>query len=141
MRDDFEQKVLQNPALGATVLWQFARDYSDCVTDGSAPHLKSFVLVYSMLFHAKTVRQIKKMRFESGLIKALNDDPEIAVDLQIRVQSFALAALNALNVACATGLLVRESERRTLTFRPEETKLPPNYRRSQGSTLPSVSLA
>lgn len=128
MRGDFESSVLQNPALGALLLWQVARAFTDRHPDGAAPQLPFFLLALPMLFHAPTVRRIKAMNFDSGLMKAVSDGPEIALGLQDRLKRSAGISLQALELACASHLLVREYGSGFPSFRAEGTALPPGAR-------------
>ena len=138
---DFEERIIRNPALGSTVLWQFARDYTDHSGDGSAPNLLAFLLVYPMLFHAATVRAIKGMNFESGFSKALIDQPEISIGLQARLRSTAVPALQTLNFACAAGLLRREEGAGIPFFRPEGTTLPSGFKDARYSVRDMIAAA
>lgn len=101
----FEQHIVQNPALGATALWHFARAYFDTKDQTEGPDLPATLLVLPMVFHRRTALAISKMKSASGLWKALYDNPEIPAGLQLRVESLATISLDALSIAVATSLL------------------------------------
>jgi hypothetical protein len=128
MRVDFEERILRNPALGATLLWQFSRSYVDHRDDGHAPNLSFLLLPLPMLLHGPTMQKIKGMRFESGLLKAVIDQPEIMHGLQHRVERMASTSLSSLSLACAAQLLIREEGYGFPSFRPHNAKLPPALR-------------
>jgi len=60
-----------------------------------------------MVFHRKAARSIYGMRFDSGLLKALADAPDILINLPERVQSLSRQSLASLGIASASGLVKR----------------------------------
>ena len=60
-------RLVQNPALGAVVLWRFARKYSDCHALHAAAPLPLCALVLPMVWHAETIENIASTQVGSGL--------------------------------------------------------------------------
>lgn len=107
MRIDHEELLLRNPALTASAFWHLARRYSDH-SKGAAPPLPVFIAATGMLFHRATIDKIHSMRFDSGLLKAVVERPDLLAGLQGRIESHADSALAALQVGAAAGILKRE---------------------------------
>ena len=61
-----------------------------------------------MLLHRSTVTKIHAMQFDSGMLKAIVERPDLIAGLQSRVEDHADSALKALQVGVASGLLLRE---------------------------------
>lgn len=131
MREDHEEIVLRNPALGARAFWHLARSFADRA-EGRAPDLPHFALAAGMLFHRGTVDKIKSMKFESGILKAVADRPDIVAGLQARIEAGLDDALVALQVGTATGILTREGGAGLPSFRAAGTDLPKEIRQAEG---------
>lgn len=107
MRIDHEELLARNPALTASAFWHLARRHAD-KAHGAAPVLPVFIVATAMLFHRATVDKIHPMQFDSGMLKAVVERPDLLAGLQARVEDHADAALNALQVGVSSGLLGRE---------------------------------
>lgn len=83
-----------------------------------------------MLFHATTVEKIARMNFDSGLLKAIVEEPELVAGLQRRFEAALPVCLGALQVGVAANVLVREGGPGLPTFRAIGTTLPPAIRDS-----------
>lgn len=77
-----------------------------------------------MLFHAGTVEKIARMNFDSGLLKAIVEEPELLAGLQRRMEAALPACLRALQVGVAAKLLEREGGSGLPTFRALGATLP-----------------
>lgn len=128
---DHEEVILRNPALGARTFWQFANAYSEGKT-GDPPSLPVFLVAAGMLYHRSSVQKIKGMKFESGLLKAVSDRPDIVAGLQYRIESYAREALEALQVGVSSGLLLREGGEGLPAFRAIGPALPLAIRDASG---------
>ena len=124
MQVDFEERVLRNPALGAVLVAEFAESFAEHAVEGSAPTLPHVLVGLPMLFHEPTVQRIHRMRFESGLARALAEQPLISLGLQQRVTRMKSNSLEALAVGCAAGLLEREGGHGFPAFRATRKRLP-----------------
>ncbi|MET4455560.1 three component ABC system middle component [Bradyrhizobium sp. RT3b] len=123
MRPDHEEVLLRNPALGACIFWHLSRSFSE-FGRGRAPELPYFLVGAGMIFHQVTIDKIRRMQFESGLLKAISDRPDIIAGLQGRMEEHSLGALRALQVGAASGLIQREGGDGFPTFRAEGSDLP-----------------
>lgn len=128
---DHEETVLRNPALGARIFWQFANAFSESKS-GDPPGLHAFLIAAGMLYHRSSVQKIKGMNFESGLLKAVSDRPDIIAGLQYRMESYAHEALHALQVGVAAGLFLREGGEGLPAFRATGPALPLAIREASG---------
>lgn len=132
MRTNHEELLLRNPALGACVSWHLARAFAEA-SAGQAPELPYFIVGAAMTFHQPTVEKIHGMRFESGLIKAVSEQPDIVAGLQARMENNARSALKSLQVACASKILEREGGAGLPAFRAQGADLPFKIRHAEGS--------
>lgn len=129
MRSDYEQIVLRNPAFGACALWHVARRFADKRSGQSpSPTLPHLALSTAMLFHEATVAKISRMKFESGLLKAVVEEPELIAGLQKRLEASFPVCLAALQLGVAAKLLTREPGRGVPAFRANGAELPPPIR-------------
>lgn len=131
MRVDHEEIILRNAALTARVCWTLGQAFADR-GDGSAPLLPHFVLAGGIVFHRATVTKISKMRFDSGLLKAVADRPDILAGIQTRMEDNVDSVLSGLQVGVASGLLTREGTPIGPSFRSLGTTLPKGIRDLEG---------
>lgn len=75
---------------------------------GRAPDVTLFFVSAALLLHRATVTKIHAMQFDSGMLKAVVERPDLIAGLQGRVEDHAGTALRALQVGVASGLLHRE---------------------------------
>lgn len=123
MREDHEELILRNPAFGACAMWHLARTFADNA-DGRSPTLVHMVLGTGMLFHAATVDKVSGMRFDSGLLKAIADVPELIAGIQTRVEAALPVSLSAIQLGVAARILDREGGPGLPTFRSLGVDLP-----------------
>lgn len=107
MKIDHEELLARNPALVARAFWHVAHRHAGAA-QGEPPILPVFVVSAAMLLHRATVTKIRAMQFDSGMLKAVVDEPDLLAGLQGRVEAHVDTALKALQVGGASGLLVRE---------------------------------
>ena len=128
MRIDHEELLARNPALGASAFWHVARRHADKAR-GEAPVLPIFIVSAAMLFHRATVEKIHAMNFDSGLLKAVVERPDLLAGLQSRMEAHAGYALKALQVGVSAELLSREGGEGFPRFRAlGGSDLPPELR-------------
>lgn len=108
MRADHEELLLRNPALVACAFWHFARNFSSNSAE-NAPELPHFFIAAGMLFHNRTVEKVRRMQFDSGILKAVSDRPDMVAGLQERIEEHSLGALKALHMGVMAGILCRGS--------------------------------
>jgi hypothetical protein len=131
VRADHEELVLRNPAITACAFWHFARSFAEG-GDGRAPNLPYFFIVVGMLFHRATVEKVRRMLFDSGIIKAIAERPDIVAGLQERIETFSPTTLYGLQVGASAGLLLREGGAGFPSFRAEGVDLPKPLRLGAG---------
>ncbi|MBF9196113.1 three component ABC system middle component [Microvirga terrestris] len=132
MRSDHEEVLLRNPALGACAFWHLSRMFSE-YGFGRAPELPYFLIAAGMIFHGGTMEKVRRMQFDSGILKAVSDRPDIVAGLQRRMEDYSLLALEALQVGSAAGILQREGGEGFPSFRAIGTDLPKPIRYGEGS--------
>jgi hypothetical protein len=106
-----------------------------------APELPYFVIAAAMLFHGPTIAKIHAMRFDSGLVKAISEQPDVIAGLQSRLENNARTAMKALQVGCAAGILEKESGHGFPAFRAQGTDLPPKIRQAGGNVPRMINSA
>lgn len=123
MRVDHEEVLARNPILLARCFWHLAQHYG-ATADGRAPPLPLFVIAAAMLFHAESVEKIRRMQFDSGLLKVVTERPDLLAGLQRRLEASFEPSVIALQVAVSADLLKREGGEGFPTFRAEGSNLP-----------------
>ena len=73
------------------------------------------------------------MRFDSGLVKAVSEQPDVVAGLQARMENNAKTALMALQVGCAAKILEREGGEGFPAFRAQGSDLPFKIRHGEGN--------
>ncbi|BCH62665.1 hypothetical protein RvVAT039_pl11910 (plasmid) [Agrobacterium vitis] len=130
MRANHEELILRNPVLGACLFWQFARTFAES-RDDDYPTLPLFFIVAAMLFHKPTVEKAYRMNFESGILKAISDRPDIIAGLQSRMEDYSKSTLLTLQVAASAKLLSRVASDGMPSFRAIGNELPRELRRPE----------
>jgi hypothetical protein len=104
--------VMQNPALGAVLLWRFAHAYSQAHLSHSAVPLPLLFLVLPTVLHEPTAVHLISTQHRSGLrtfaSKFTETHPsqfDLLIQLNGRVLRSRSQTREALRVAVATGLL------------------------------------
>ncbi|EIZ77977.1 hypothetical protein WSK_3453 [Novosphingobium sp. Rr 2-17] len=131
MRQDHEELILRNPALGAAAFWNFAAQFGE-YAKGAPPILPHFYIAMAILHHRASVDKLHRMFFDSGIMKAVADQPHIIAGLQQRLESRAPATLAALQLGISSGLLLREGGPGFPSFRAIGVALPPAIRNAEG---------
>lgn len=102
MKIDHEELLARNPALVASAFWHLAHRHAGSAR-GAPPILPVFIISTALLLHRATVNKIHAMNFESGMLKAVVERPDLLAGLQGRVEAHADTALRALQVGVASG--------------------------------------
>ena len=103
-----EVHAMQNPALGASLLWRFACGYcpQNAAVDGLP--LPLLFCVLPILLHARTCDEVSSTLVASGLRKfeeKFRADADLLLALQQRSVTMRPLSLRSLRIALATGLL------------------------------------
>jgi len=111
-----EAQNIQNPALGAAVLWRFCCSYVESNRTSSPPRLPLLFIVLPVVLHQATAELVQRTRISSGLraFSAKFGDPQISkqdVLLQIhqRANRWRMLSLQSIELAAA-GHLVQLSD-------------------------------
>lgn len=107
-----ESRLVQNPALGAVVLWRFAHKYSEVHALRAAAPVCLGALILPMVWHAETAGTIASTREASGLrafADKFSDTRDSKLDtllaLHQRTARWQDKTMDSLRVAMGCGLL------------------------------------
>lgn len=100
-----EYEIVQNPALGACVLWQYTEAFSKATGRQRGPSLVEAMPVLPLVFHEESAESLGRRRYDGGLYTALADDRALFVGLQKRMEDMTPQTFQALNIALRSGLL------------------------------------
>jgi len=101
----FEQKIVQNEALAAEMIWQAVYEAFEIKKrEEGVPLLLTF-LILPAVFHRQTTNALANKTQPGALYKALAQNPEIIVGYQERMQSLSSRTLRSLSVGFDSGLL------------------------------------
>jgi hypothetical protein len=116
--------LVQNPAFGALVLWQFGRSFQAEKIDALAP-INSFFLVLPIVLHAESLEIILRTNTASGLAKFVAKLAESRERLvAIHARSLALRGLTLASIAAGIASQVLSVDYITAEVRSNELKLP-----------------
>jgi hypothetical protein len=101
----FEQHVTQNTGLAAEVIWQAVQEAFEANSRTEGVSLPLVFLVLPLTFHQRSAVSLASRTQPGALYKALSDDREITVGLQVRLQAMSGRTFHALSIAFQTGLI------------------------------------
>lgn len=110
-----EVDQIQNPGVGAYLLWQFTLGHQEDALE-PAPFLLSF-LILPMLLHQATFNAVASTRKSSGLLQFVakfDKEREILVELHGRTRQLRQLSLQSIGVATACRLVNIDYEAATL---------------------------
>ena len=117
-----EANNVQNPALGALLLWRFVVGYSESNSTHDSAPLPLLFLVLAIAFHEETMEQLHSTRQGSGLRAFIGKFSESKIsknDLILAVQGRAAAmrplSLDALRLALSAKLLLVDTSKGLVT--------------------------
>lgn len=116
--------LVQNPAFGAVVLWQFGRGFQAEKID-DLPLLNSFFLVLPIILHAETLEIARKTYPSSGLAKFVSKVAESRERLYaIHERAIVLRGLTLESVAAGISSQMLRVNYETAAVRANELTLP-----------------
>lgn len=129
MKNNIEYEAIQNPALGALAIWQFAKEYYDNSNKTKGPIILLCFLVLPIVFNKQAVDNLHNRHKQGGLIKALTESSTITIGVQERMQQMYEQTLESLNIAFSSGLLVFNQD--TAEILPMRTSSSKKYNNEQ----------
>lgn len=135
-----EVQAMQNPALGAALVWRFACGFSTVSSPDGTPLPLAFV-VLPLMFHAKSAAKVSSTLAGSGLRKfeskfSDDDQGDVLLALQPRMLAMRDLSLRSLRIAIRTGLLTLVPGEAVLW--PRSRSAPPAEARAVGDLLKSA---
>lgn len=100
----FEQRVIQNTGLAAEAIWQAVNEAYEAKGRAEGVSLPIAFLVLPLTFHQRTAKALASKTQPGALYKALAEDREITVGLQMRMQAMSERTFQALSIGFQTGL-------------------------------------
>lgn len=117
-------REIQNPALGAGVIWQFTVGYTEGSEDSAACPLLYGFIPLSLLFYRDTFEVVTRTFLSSGLRRVMDKlPPDVHVALQDRIFAQRKVSLESVRIAAATGLIA--VDRPAASMRALRKTLPP----------------
>jgi hypothetical protein len=107
----FEQRVIQNTGLAAEAIWQAVHEAYETKSRTEGVVLPVAFLILPLTFHQRTALVLAAKTQPGALYKALAEDREITVGLQMRMQAFSERTFRALSIGFQTGLLLLDQQR------------------------------
>lgn len=135
-----EVQAIQNPALGAVLLWRFACGYSPESSTNGTPIPLAFV-VLPLILHARSAKKVAGTLAGSGLRKfesKLNDDEggDVLLSLQPRMLAMRNLSMRSLRIGIRTGLLTLVADEAVLW--PRSRSAPPTVAKPIGNLAKSA---
>lgn len=116
--------LVQNPAFGAAILWQFAQSFQAEKIDDLAP-LNSLFLVLPIILHMETMEVARSTNTVSGLAKFVSKVAENRERLfAIHERALALRGLTLESVATGLASKLLSINYNTAAVRANDLKLP-----------------
>jgi hypothetical protein len=102
-----EVQAIQNPALGAALLWRFLCGYAPKSSPSGTPLPLAFV-VLPLAYHARSLEQVTATQSASGLRRfeeKFSDRGDVLLSLHSRMLAMRELSLRSLRIAIRTGLV------------------------------------
>ncbi|MBB2818027.1 UNVERIFIED_ORG: hypothetical protein GGD59_001251 [Rhizobium esperanzae] len=99
--------LVQNPALGALLLWRFGKSYQDERLFEPA-FMHPFFVILPLLYHVPTLDRIRSTNDSSGLslfAKKMAEERELLVSVQVRALKMRDLTLSSIGAAISSGLM------------------------------------
>ncbi|VVE88148.1 three component ABC system middle component [Pandoraea bronchicola] len=115
-----DRSLIHNSALACFLLASFTKEYQRRTDNSRYPTFEQLLLVLPLVWHGPSRRGIWSRNFQTPLRVVIADEPRIVERLAYRVSAHAAVSAQGLNIACATGLLVRrfDADQRAFAFAP-----------------------
>ncbi|MCX4177663.1 MULTISPECIES: three component ABC system middle component [Paraburkholderia] len=115
-----DRSLIHNSALACFLLVSFTKEYQARSDNARHPSFEKLLLVLPLIWHGASRRGICNRNFATPMHSVIADEPRITERLADRVAAHAAVSSQGLNIACATGLLVKrfDGDERGFAFRP-----------------------
>lgn len=133
-----EVQAMQNPALGATLLWRFVCGFSPNSSTNGTPLPVAF-LVLPLAFHAKSFEEVTGTHAASGLRKfeeKFSDRGDVLLSIHPRMLAMRDLSLRSLRIAIRAGLVTLVPKEAVLW--PRSQTVPPTEARAVSDLLKSA---
>jgi hypothetical protein len=133
-----EVRNVQNPALGALLIWRFACAYREAHLTKEAAPITLTYLVLPLLLHEESQLAVRSTLAASGLRAAIskfsenrNPRQDVLIALQNRAQRLRALTTSSLGIAVAKSLVSLDGHARVaaLSTTPARTALSPEVRK------------
>lgn len=105
-----DHNLIQNSALSCFLLTIFVKQYEVTAPDSAPVELTKILLILPLLWHQASCQSIQKRNLATPLHAVLRETPSILVDMRRRVAAYTGPTLQGLNLACASGLLIKSDD-------------------------------
>jgi hypothetical protein len=130
-----EVQAMQNPALGAVLVWRFACGYNPENTESNGVPMPLAFVVLPIVLHSRTRGEVETTHAASGVRKfedKFKNQGDMLLAINQRAITMRLLSLRSMRIALAKGLL---------TLLPEQGTLwPRTYATPRGTAKPVASL-
>lgn len=110
-----EYQIYQNRLLGAHIIWEFAKTYTEHSPDKLYPTIYHVMPVLPLCLNKRVVEGIKSRLFREGsLLRAISDNKDLFSGLQDRMESMATLTFGSIYVASQGRLILFDNEQMTL---------------------------
>lgn len=106
----FEQRVIQNTGLAAEAIWQAVHEAYETTGRTAGVTLPLAFLILPLAFHERTAKALANKTQPGAVYKAVSEDREIVVGLQLRMQAMSDRTFSALSIGFDTGLLLLDPD-------------------------------
>ncbi|WP_157652849.1 three component ABC system middle component [Burkholderia ubonensis] len=115
-----DRTLIHNSALACFLLASFTKEYQVRTVNRGHPSFEKLLLVLPLVWHGPSRRGIQSRNFATPMHVVIADEPRITESLADRVAAHAAVSSQGLNIACATGLLVKrfDGDEREFAFGP-----------------------
>lgn len=118
-----EYYIYQNPALGAHILWEFTKAYTENSNPKNFPTILYLFPVLPLCLNMRVVKEIKNRNFKAGsLYKAIEENKDLFSGLQERMEDMAEITLSSLHIATKSRLLIIDID--SLTIQANHVSIP-----------------
>ena len=118
----FEQDLVQNSGLSSEALFAAVKAYCDTKRRGEGLPFPLAFLVLPVVFHSRSAAALKSRSGAGALYKAIQDEHELVVGLQRRMECMYRRTLDACSIALSSGWMAYDPE--NAEFLPAVKSLP-----------------